>query len=285
MPGQIKPVPWPVAQHRIHPAFRSLRDELLGHWPMWEGKGTVVQDISGNGQHLTFPSASLDHPTWESDSQEGPILSFDGTNSYMTIDEAGGLNPLILTVPSQEFSVVIRHKRDDAGSDKALFAWSGVDDIVFYLNDTALGSGGYRVFWRDVANPLVNENGPDLSDEWHTFALVSQGLPSGVHNHEVFRDGVSIGTNANTRSPAGPFTDLFFGAFGASNQNGAGDLSDVRIYNRRLHISEVRLLSDYPYGDITPWWNLERLIVPAAGGATPKGPLGLPLHGALAGPI
>jgi hypothetical protein len=41
---------------------------LVGYWKFNEGKGTTVQDLSGNGNHGTFADISGDttaHPTWE----------------------------------------------------------------------------------------------------------------------------------------------------------------------------------------------------------------------------
>ena len=51
-----------------------------------EGSGTVVSDVSGNGNNGTISGA-----TWTTSGKYGNALSFNGTNALVTINNAPSL--------------------------------------------------------------------------------------------------------------------------------------------------------------------------------------------------
>jgi len=59
----------------------TVTDGLLAYWPMEDGQGQTVSDLSGNGNHGTFSAGTL--PTWIP-GKVGGALEFRGLDSYVT---------------------------------------------------------------------------------------------------------------------------------------------------------------------------------------------------------
>ena len=159
-------------------------------------------------------------------------IDFDGSDDHLTINSADSLRDLPATY---DFTVCFWFNSDGATTDNGAFSWSGTDDLVFYPNDSNIGSGGVRVFWRDLGGNIIDQNGTDRTGAWHHFTFVSRASD----DHEAYFDGVSADTSSSTGS-AGPFTSVFIGTFGTQNFN--GQLDDVRVYDRALSDTEIETL-------------------------------------------
>ena len=216
----------------------DLWDGLVGAWTFQEGGGDTIFDVSGHSNHGT--QAQSDQKTKWTTSNRGRSLDFDGSNDYVDTNESQSLRDLPET---HNFTVSFWFNSTSAAIDEAALAWNGTDDLVFYPNDSSSGSGGARVFWRDVGNNIINESGPDLSGEWHSFTFVSRA----ADDHEAYRDGVSVGTSSATGT-AGPFSNILIGTFEPVNQAFDGLIDDVRIYDRALSANEIQELYADPWG-------------------------------------
>lgn len=62
--------------------------ELIGYWPLDEGQGTAVLDMSGNGNDGTIVGA----PTWVG-GQMGKAMSFNGSSDYVNLGQKDAFNP------------------------------------------------------------------------------------------------------------------------------------------------------------------------------------------------
>jgi PKD repeat protein len=60
---------------------------LVAAYNFDQGSGTTLTDVSGNGNHGTIANA-----TWSAAGKYGGALSFNGTNSWVTINDAASLN-------------------------------------------------------------------------------------------------------------------------------------------------------------------------------------------------
>jgi concanavalin A-like lectin/glucanase superfamily protein len=81
-------------------ASAGVLDSLAGWWPMYEGSGQVVHDLSGRGDHGTLgstPGIDENDPTWIRGFLFGSALRFDG-NDFVRIADAPALRPQQLTV-------------------------------------------------------------------------------------------------------------------------------------------------------------------------------------------
>jgi len=252
-PYQQKPIEWAYDPGMVVPEFQGLTEGLIAYWAMWEG-GEAPRDISGQANHAGLSGATTE-PIWIQDT-EGLTLDFDGLNDTLLVSASQALIDLPTTY---NFTILIRHKSNDLGTINALFSWSGSDDLVIYPNDPLDATGGYRVFWRDVGGSLITEAGPDLTGEWHTLAFVSRA----ADDHELFRDGVSIGTSVATGA-AGPFSSVHIGSFDTGSQFFEGNIAAIKIYARALSDSEIEQDAAYPYGASTPDYLRNPEFIPSA---------------------
>ncbi|MCA9289386.1 MAG: hypothetical protein KDA05_12410, partial [Phycisphaerales bacterium] len=185
-----------------------------GYYP--EG-GAVSVDRTANAHNLTINTAYS--------GTTGPVGAatiHPGTTGYYAYSNNSGLYNLPTTY---DFTVLLWASPDVAAVDKAAFAFEGTDDVVFCPNDTALGSGGVRVFWRDLGGNIINENGSSVAGSWHHYGLRSQAS----NDHGVFRDGAEVLTSAATGS-AGPFSGFHLGAFVVNSQNFDGNIQEVQVH-------------------------------------------------------
>ena len=60
---------------------------LVAAYGFNEGSGTVVTDLSGNGNNGTITTA-----TWSASGKFGSALSFNGTNSWVTVTDSASLD-------------------------------------------------------------------------------------------------------------------------------------------------------------------------------------------------
>ena len=243
-------------------AYPSLWKGLVGAWvPALGVTGVTLRDVSGFGQHgtLTSMDPGADWIIGGNPRLAGYGLRFDHSTGHVAIT---ALTEVVDLPATHNFTVVFWFKAATVATNLVGFSWSGTDDLNFYPNDNAVGSGGTRVFWRDLGSNIISEDGPDLTGDWHRFVFVSRASD----DHEAYRDGVSVGTSSATGA-AGPFTSIRIGNFGTS-QGFDGLLDDVRVYNRAWTNSEILLDYQIP---LAPFILRPQLFVraPVAAGVTP----------------
>ncbi|KKN00099.1 hypothetical protein LCGC14_1141230 [marine sediment metagenome] len=252
----------------------------LGHWSTdglifyWRGieAGNVV-DESFYRNHGTITGA-----TWE-----GNGLLFDGNEDF--VDLGTSFLPGLFTVsiemiftPSSSGSIMLAEDGTTSNLNAHLLLVE--DNIVKFLihNGTLdIGNGGttivpgttYHVVgtWRAGEYPKVYING--IIDT----ASTTGSTPTGGALQSANTNLAIGGRPANTNTP---ITSVTF--------DYAGTISTVRYYNRVLSASEIAALNinpDLPMQQEPLVW----LGQAPVGGTTPKGPLGHPLYGPLAGPI
>ena len=226
--GQMKPM-MGTQVNIAHPL-----SSFVGFWPMLEGSGNKVFDLSGNGQTATEQTDSVWLP-----GKFGSCRYFSG-DDYLNV---AALQSLIDLPTTYNFTLIFWFNRSNNENDKVAIGWEGADDLLFYPNDQALGDGGTRIYWRDKGGTLIDENGADLSNEWHQFAFVCRA----TNDHEVYRDAVSVGTDNDAGASSG-FTSFNIGTFASGgSQEMEGLLDHVSVYPRALSASEIALLYREPF--------------------------------------
>src|SRR4051794_18330739 len=148
-------------------ASAGVLDSVAAWWPMYEGSGQVVHDLSGHGNHGTLGSTAGvdDHdPSWIKGWLFGSALRFDG-NDFVRIPDATELEPQKLTVstwvrasqsPGTYRYVIGKGAKDcDSGSYGLFTSYNG--GMRFYVRDTG---GVART--SGLADPSVIWNG-----KWH----------------------------------------------------------------------------------------------------------------------
>ena len=219
-------------------ASAGVLDSVSGWWPMYEGSGQTVRDLSGKGNHGTLgstPGVDANDPTWIKGWLFGSALRFDG-NDYVRIPNSPALESQQLTVsawvrgtgsPGTWRYIVGKGAKGCEASSYGLYTGDN-GGMRFYVNDIASE-------WRlsGSVEPAAIWNG-----KWHHVAGTFDGATS-----KLFFDGKLV---ANTNSGTHPIdynmptsSDASLGGFlGTCDLFYAGDIDDVAIFSQALPIDK-----------------------------------------------
>jgi hypothetical protein len=207
---------------------------LIGHWTLDDGAGTVAKESTGKGLDGTV----FGNPVWDKMGVNGGCLVFDGVDDYVLIDGCWGLSQYTISVwfrcdaPGQR-DILSAYER---GVRHGILIELGADGRVGFLHRFPLGtSGGVRVY-----------SARDAGDgQWHHVAVTKSQTEI-----VLYLDGVAAGSAADS----GMFnpTDYFSLCVGQlDNERGytgtqarlwLGALDDICIYDRPLTPVELKPL-------------------------------------------
>jgi hypothetical protein len=210
---------------------------LSAYWPMYEGRGQVVHDISGMGNHGRLGSSkSTDgrDADWTTGLYGfGTALRFDG-NDYIKVPDSPSLHAQRLTVeawakrsgsPGQWKYIV--SKGGDRCEAASYGLYSSINGgIAFYVYD---GNKWYR-------SP---QGGPQIWDgQWHHFAGTYDGKKV-----RLFVDGWEVGTGTPYTGKIAydrPYSEGSIGTYrGACTLTLSGVVDEVRIWREALPVGEI----------------------------------------------
>lgn len=207
----------------------ATNPNVASHLLFQDTSGTTVVDSSGAGIHGTTVNMGAD-PTLTTT----PYNWLPSAFQFNGVNESVYLGAALASLPeTYDMTILMRIRADTATGQRGVFCFSGIDDLILYANDSNSGSGGYRVFWRDLGGTLISEAGPDLTGAWHDLAFVTRASDS----HEIYRDGVSIGSSSGT-GIAGPFNSAAIGYF--PGQFFLGAIADVLILKEAISLAEIQ---------------------------------------------
>jgi hypothetical protein len=219
-------------------ANAGVLDSVSGWWPMYEGSGQTVRDLSGKGNHGTLgstPGVDANDPTWIKGWLFGSALRFDG-NDYVRIPESSALATQNVTVsawvratgtPGRYKYIVGKGAKDCYSSSYALETdYNG--GLRFYITDT---TGALR--YSGLVGPDTIWNG-----KWHHVAGTFDGGTA-----KLFVDGKYITDPAATSAPIdynqATTNDTGLGGFlGTCDLFYTGDIDDVAIFSQALPIDK-----------------------------------------------
>jgi hypothetical protein len=204
---------------------------LVGYWALDEGQGTIAGDMSGHGNSGSLIGGS----SWVT-GKRGKAVEFSATSKYIQIAN----NP-ILQIPSQI----------------TLAAWvrrtTGIDSWKHVLCKTDATSSEYWLGYNSSNWPsiMINPGDADDSDRYYHYGVSTAVVDSNWHHlvgtHDgtyvrMYLDGVLISTPESR--PGAFYTGT--GTLGIGRcidkfgtYQSAGDIDEVRVYNRALSDSEV----------------------------------------------
>ena len=210
---------------------------LSGYWPMYEGRGDVVRDISGVGNHGTLGATRTADPR---DAQwirglfgVGSALKFDG-NDYVAIADDPTLRQQRLTVEAWvrragspgPYRYVVSKGGDGCEAASYGMYSSANGGIAFYVYD------GSR-FWRSPQGATSI-----WDDRWHHVA----GTYDGARVH-LYVDGLEVGTGtpfAGLIKYDQPYGAGAIGAYrGSCDLTMSGSVDEVRIWRQALSIPAI----------------------------------------------
>lgn len=257
----------------IRRGTRYYESFQVGRWPLDEGSGSVIRDVSGNGNHGSLHGApgwvATDFPLREyAHRSEGMAfgeenatrraLRFDGVEERVTSQSA-------VDLADRSFSVEFWARRERMGIPSvALAQTEGVRQDVAAFRNRALHIGwrGNDVFTFAFFGNDLNTTQAWNDTDWHHWACTYDRV-SGARR--IYRDGVLVAedVSASAYQGGGPVW-LGLRQFLPANDWGfVGQLRDVRIWGGALRRGTIgdwmdRTLSeDHPnLGELMAWWPL-----------------------------
>jgi hypothetical protein len=226
--------------------FSGLRAGLLAAWcPTLGGAGFLLEDRSGSGYHMAIRAGSTITPgiglaSWVGGGN-GRALQFAPADTDSALATARGVWPLYMdgsftvslwaawtaAAQSNVFPGIFNHR---GGASSGLEIATENTNTVFAQFFAA--SGG---------SPAVIAATSDNDGRWRNYTFVIN-RQTGVFT--MYRLGVSVST-ASVASVGGatPSATPELGRRSNAQTRWTGGVDDVRIYNRALSPSEVRLLA------------------------------------------
>ncbi|MDD4062225.1 MAG: LamG domain-containing protein [Candidatus Pacebacteria bacterium] len=233
------------------PSDKLLTDGLVGHWTFNEGKGLTAYDFSGNDNHGTLVGA----PDWSENRffEEDRALEFDGVGDYVEIGDTPELRPNISDLSISLWFLALNNDQI-AGLVLKRQSIDPYNFVSIYIGTVTFGgvhSESKKISWwvrADTDNEVRLYTTDDIIDgNWHNVVAIRKG-----DNHYVYVDGESKSLTTIRKTGTGPYNinnnyPLLIGSSLVDYFN--GQIDDVRIYNRALSPSEVKLLyeSTKPY--------------------------------------
>lgn len=236
---------------------------LVGYWPMWEGSGDKVYDLSGNGHTGTL--TGMDPKTDWVPGKFGDALDFDGTNEGITIFN------FPLTRPLTVVAWIYAHDN----TWKEILGIFNVDNSHYAKFAFAGATFGW-VTKDDVEAFSVSTPSP-AANTW----ICAVGTLEASGQLTLFIDGIQKST---TRWGRNPILDRIKIADIPGYGDYDGLISHYYIYNRALSAQEIRQLFIAPFGHFQ-YPSVARHFIPAVGAIAPTSVLYGPLAGPLAGPV
>lgn len=214
---------------------------LVGWWPLNEGSGDTVADLSGGGMNGTIknPAGGLgaNGSVWIEDAERGIVLSFNGVNGTGACVTTG------VTIPAMDlttdFTWMFWCKQD---ASQGVTAATGGNDVI--LGNRYGGTASPLQFVKFTPTNFEYYNGDNTN-----FITYPQPMPSSVWVHNVtvkkgatltyYRDGVEVRSITVTKTvDANPFY-MGADAYNGVQEAWCGCLSDVRIYNKAVTQLEI----------------------------------------------
>jgi len=211
---------------------------LVGYWPMFEGQGQVVHDLSGmgnNGVLGTSTAAEGADPTWIRGGLFG-ALHFGG-GQYVTVPDSPALAPARVTVlglvrgsssPGQWRYVFSKGSLGCINGSYGLYSGFG-GGLAFYV------ANGVDSFVVSPEAPVSIWNG-----KWHVVAGSFDGTTV-----RLFVDGAEIGTGTTVSLPFSivyglPSDASTIGQYGGGcNLSFTGDIDEVSVWSAALPMSQI----------------------------------------------
>ena len=211
--------------------YASLKEGLVGAWiPSVSGSGFLLPDVSGRNNHGTLTNMASND--WVS-SQYGRALDFDGSNDYV---EVGNLRLM-----SGTLSMWL--KPTTVTGDLRLFSQlTGASNQAGALSiNQNLGETGSVWVWDGSTWQRLSANNTLAAGAWQNLCVIYTGTNATSYVNGVVR---------NTATTAFSFNGVSAG-IGAKfllnyGNTFPGQLDDIRIYNRALSESEIRILAQRP---------------------------------------
>jgi Protein of unknown function (DUF4038)/Concanavalin A-like lectin/glucanases superfamily/Putative collagen-binding domain of a collagenase len=202
---------------------------LVAAYGFDEGSGTVVSDVSGNGNNGTISGA-----TWTRRSKYGRALRFNGTSALVTVPNSASLRLTGgMTLEAWVYPRSVSSARRDV-------IYKGNDN--YYLKGTSQNLSRPAMGGSFAGSPLYG-TGALTVNTWAYLAATYDGATM-----RFYVNGVQVASRAQTGAIATSTNPLQIGGDNIYGQYFEGRIDEVRIYNRALSVAEVLVDMNTPVG-------------------------------------
>jgi len=227
MTATLQPPMWCPGVHLSHP----LAQGLVAYWPMWEGSGDTVHDLSGNGNH----GALTNGPTWVA-TEMGGALEFDGDDDFIELGSIGPDHPLSFT--GNEFSLAFWLYQESGGDqfqriiDKS-DGGGGANGFAFVTQYT--GNEGHVQFYVDGNAIGLYFSGVYSYQTWVHLTLTWDGSA-----FKLYTDGTYFATRDEADTIPSTTKNCRIGSWNHSTgREFEGKLSNFLAWDRALTAGEI----------------------------------------------
>lgn len=221
---------------------------LVGLWLMNEGSGSIVFDLSGNGNTGTLTGTA---PVWDA-GKFGSAVNFPGTDEHI-------IAPSPITI-DDKYTVLIWFNITTHAVDKGLFSIADTVSSTIPIMLIQADNGDLKIYNGGYATiSSINTN------QWYCVAVSFDGTDAFVYLDGVYK-------TSRTKSGGTQDNNIYIG----NGYNGyiTGLVSSVMIYNRTLTASEIAQLYQEPFcmfeRELIELWSAATL-----GGIPPVGNAGI----------
>ncbi len=220
---------------------KAVDPNLVGWWPLNEGAGDVVADLSvSNTTGRVYNLAGglgADGSVWLADAVRGAVIGFNGTATGAFV-RAGTIPQMTLT---NDFTWSFWAKQDAGNiTTNDIIVGNRMDEnTVDFVPRQFIKFTPTKFEWHMNGNGDDNLEYEDIpADVWLYHAVVKDG-----DRLTYYRNGAEASARTFTQPLSFPLP-LFFGGDneGAEGENWQGSLSDVRTYNKAA--AKLELLAD-----------------------------------------
>jgi hypothetical protein len=136
-------------------------------------------------------------------------------------------------------TILFRASCNSLSTSNCAFSVGGTRQFNFYPNDSAVATGGTRIYY---GSNKISEAGPNLAGSgWIDCAFVTRAS----NNHEAYRNAVSIGTSNNSDNVSSVSGTVTIGRYGPS-QPFVGRIAEVAMLGVALTTNEIEQWGDGP---------------------------------------
>jgi len=216
----------------------SSSSGLVGWWKFDDGSGTTAADSSGNGNTMNL----VNGVSWVA-GKIGDAISANGTNQYATapaINLSGTSTVTVAFWANRTYSTttesVMLESTTNYNNSTTGFGFFPDDTTCKGIQATVHGDVGYS----------VNCYTQPSSGVWHHLAIIYDKTQAGNNQTALYIDGVlqTPTSSPNTAQNTNSFGNnpLYLFSRSGSQFFNAGEMDDLRIYNRALSATEIQQL-------------------------------------------